>query len=200
MFFKSFKAIVFMPLILMLFIPIFFIPIIYGSDQNIKFVTNVPNYSEGTSYPISSSYAWPAPGFTQISSYYGPRKAPTAGASTFHAGIDIAAPTGTNLVSIDNGKVIFTAWNGAGGYSVIIESGNYTFSYFHVDPNFLVSVNQKVKKGQVVARVGPLNVYGIANNPYRDSKGNPTNGATTGPHLHFAVKKEGQAVDPLVLY
>ena len=152
-------------------------------------------------YTVSSSgFVWPAPGYTQITSYYGSRKAPTAGASTFHSGIDIAAPTGTNLVSADSGKVVFAAWNGAGGYSVIIESGNYTFSYFHVDPNFLVSINQNVKKGQVIAKVGPLNVYGISNNPYKDSKGNPTNGSTTGAHLHFGVKKEGQYIDPLELY
>lgn len=48
--------------------------------------------------------------------------------------------------------------------------------------------------------VGPKNVYGINNNPYKDSNGNPTNGATTGCHLHFSVKSSGNVVNPLDFY
>ena len=51
--------------------------------------------------------------------------------------------------------------------------------------------------GQIIGQVGPKNVYGIKNNPYKDSSGKPTNGATTGPHLHFTIKKDGKAVNPL---
>ena len=42
--------------------------------------------------------------------------------------------------------------------------------------------------GQVIGTVGPKNVYNIKNNPYKDENGNPTNGATTGTHLHLAIK------------
>ena len=49
----------------------------------------------------------------------------------------------------------------------------------------------------VIANVGPKNVYGVLNNPYIDYNGNPTNGATTGPHLHLTIKKDGKAVNPL---
>ena len=73
------------------------------------------------------------------------------------------------------GKVISTEFKGANGYTVTIENGIYTFSYSHVSPNFLVYVGQVVYKGQVIANVGPKNVYGILNNPYKDSNGNPTN-------------------------
>ena len=50
-------------------------------------------------------------GFTRITSQFGYRKAPTSGASTFHSGIDISATTGSNLVAIMSGKIIYTAFN-----------------------------------------------------------------------------------------
>ena len=134
-----------------------------------------------------------------ITSYYGYRKAPTSGASTYHSGIDIAAPEGTKLVAILDGKVTRTSWGGAGGYTITIESGEYSFSYCHSDPNFIVKVGDEVKKGQVIGKVGPKNVYGVPGNPYKDSQGNPTNGATTGCHCHFTVKKNGETIDPLTI-
>lgn len=54
-----------------------------------------------------------------------------------------------------------------------------------------------VLKGQIIAKVGPKNVYGFSNNVYKDASGNPTNGATTGPHLHFTIKKRNQYLNPL---
>ena len=80
-----------------------------------------------------------------------------------------------------------------------IFSGEYSFSYCHSDPNFIVKVGDEVKKGQVIGKVGPKNVYGVPGNPYKDSQGNPTNGATTGCHCHFTVKKNGETIDPLTI-
>ena len=84
-----------------------------------------------------------------------------------------------------------------GGYTVTIKNKEFTFSYCHVSPKFLVSVGQHVNTGYLIAKVGPKNVYGVYNNPYKDKNGNPTNGATTGPHLHLTIKKDGKAVNPL---
>ena len=139
-------------------------------------------------------------GYTRISSYFGKRNSPTAGASSFHKGLDIPAPTGSNLVAIGNGKITYIGFNGSGGYTITYACNNYIISYCHVSPDYIISVNEYVQKGQLIGHVGPKNVYGILNNKYKDKNGNPTNGATTGPHLHFAVKKEGNLIDPFELY
>lgn len=78
-----------------------------------------------------------------------------------------------------------------------VKSDNFTISYCHVSHMFLVCTGQYVAKGSIIATVGPRNVYGVQNNPYKDENGNPTNGASTGPHLHLTIKKDGKAVNPL---
>ena len=60
-----------------------------------------------------------------------------------------------------------------------------------------VSPGVYVEKGQLIAQVGPKNVYGFPDNIYKDSNGNPTNGATTGPHLHFAIRIDSEYKNPL---
>ena len=91
------------------------------------------------------------------------------------------------------GKVISTEFKGANGYTVTIENGIYTFLYSHVSPYFLVYAGEYVYKGQIIAKVGPKNVYGVLNNPYKDSNGNPTNGATTRSTPSFYNKKRRQS-------
>lgn len=83
------------------------------------------------------------------------------------------------------------------GYTLTIQSNNYTISYCHISPNYIVSVGDFIKKGQHISNVGPYNVYNVPNNPYKDKNGNPTNGASTGAHLHLTIKKDGSAVNPL---
>lgn len=160
-----------------------------------------PNISNGTInnevYVLSKEFLWPTPGYNTITSKFGYRGAPTSGASSFHYGIDIGAPTGSNIVASFAGKVTYTGFYGANGFTVMVENGPYTALYSHVSPNFLVHVGDMVKQGDVVAKVGPKNVYNVPNNKYKDSNGQPTNGATTGPHLHFGIRKDGQAVNPL---
>lgn len=132
-------------------------------------------------------------GYTTITSKFGYRNAPTTGAGTYHGGIDIAAPTGTNIIACSSGTVSFTGFYGANGFTVKIDSGNLTFIYSHVSPNYLVYIGQYVNKGDIIANVGPKNVYGVPNNPYKDSNGNPTNGATTRSALAFCNKKRRQS-------
>ena len=175
----------------------------YTEEDSKSFFESVGEFIDGIfkSEEIVADAEFPVVGksFKDITSGYGKRTAPTSGASTFHSGIDIGAPEGTKIIAIADGKVIKTAWGGAGGYTITIESGEYSFSYCHSDPNFIIKVGDDVKKGQVIGKVGPKNVYNVPNNPYKDSNGKPTNGATTGCHCHFTVRKNGQTINPLTI-
>lgn len=168
-----------------------FTPIL-STNSSIQLITN-----SNKIYNITDEFAWPIPTSSYISSYFGYRTSPTWGASTYHSGIDIPASEGSGIIAVMSGTVVFTGFYGSGGCTIMVQSDNYLIVYSHVSPNYLVSVGQSVIKGQLIATVGPKNVYGIINNKYKDSNGNPTNGATTGPHLHLTIKKDGIAVNPL---
>lgn len=180
-------------LLIILLVPSLFIPTISNSS-NLE--NTIPEFS-GNFNISNTSFHWPIPGYTRISSPFGKRNSPTKGASSFHQGIDIPAPTGTTLVTPFKAKVSFIGFKGSGGYTISLKCNNLEFIYHHVSPNYVIKVGDFVSSGQVIGQVGPKNVYGVKNNPYKDSKGNPTNGATTGPHLHFSIKKDGKAVNPL---
>ena len=105
---------------------------------------------------------------------------------------------GTPIVASISGTVSYTGFNGSGGYTIIIENNEFSSIYCHVSPIFLVQPGQFILPGYTIATVGPKNVYNVPNNPYKDLNGNPTNGVTTGSHLHFALKKDGKAVNPLI--
>ncbi len=119
------------------------------------------------------------------------------GASSSHSGIDIGVVPNTNIYSVLGGQVIFTGFSGAGGFTITIHSNEFDISYCHVSPNYIVSVGDIVNPNTIIGFVGPKYVENVPNNPYHDSTGKPTNGATTGPHLHLTIKKDGIAVNPL---
>lgn len=122
------------------------------------------------------------------------------GASSFHKGIDVGAPEGTKLYAVFDGKITFADFLGGGGYTLTLSNDTMKITYCHVSPNFIVDVGDTVQKGEWIANVGPKNVYGVAGNPYKDKDGNPTNGATTGCHLHLGVRIDGKYINPLDLF
>lgn len=190
----SLKRFIFIIIFIIIFICIFFIP----------FITS---YSISTSIDENfiidigiSGYAWPSPGYTTINSYYGYRSSPTSGASSYHSGLDIGAPEGAKLIAVTSGEITFAQFLGGGGYTITLTSGNIKFTYCHVSPYYIVKKGDYVTQGQVIGYVGPKNVYGVKGNQYKDENGNPTNGATTGPHLHFGVRVNGEYIDPLTIF
>ncbi|AOT70541.1 LysM peptidoglycan-binding domain-containing M23 family metallopeptidase [Geosporobacter ferrireducens] len=95
-----------------------------------------------------------------------------------HEGIDIAAKIGTAVHAADGGKVTFAGTRGNYGKLVIIDHGGGYQTYYAHNSKIVVSTGTKVHKGQKIAEVG-------------------NTGRTTGPHLHFEVRKNGTPVNPL---
>lgn len=140
--------------------------------------TNKETSDEQTSGDNSELMMWPTES-TYVSSPFGPRKAPTAGASTNHGGIDIGyVKKGDPVYAAESGKVILARNNGSAGLEVRIDHGNgYVTRYLH---NSLIGVKEGdiVEKGQVIAGAGDT-------------------GVGTGVHVHFEIQYNGQKVDPL---
>ena len=116
------------------------------------------------------SFIWPISG--AVNSPFGPRGA------SFHDGIDIAAPAGTPIRTIDAGEVIYSdQLRGYGNMIIIRHSAGFVSVYAHNERN-LVTQGQQVSRGETVARVG-------------------STGRVTGPHLHFEIRRNNKAEDPL---
>lgn len=192
-FFKTFYYFITLLIIMIILISCFFIPTFAANNLNLQ-------VNQGEIIISSSGFAWPIPGYTTITSYFGKRISPTAGASSFHKGLDIGAPEGSILIAATDGNITYTGFLGGGGYTITLSNNNMKITYCHVSPNFLVKVGDSVKRGQVIGQVGPKYVYGVKGNNYTDEQGKPTNGATTGCHLHFGIRIDEEYVDPFDFY
>lgn len=119
----------------------------------------------------------PAPGLS-ISSTFGVRRDPILGTLALHSGMDFRAPMGTDARATAGGKVIKAGWNGGYGRMVEIDhGGGLTTRYAHLS-KILVKEGQTIRRGDVVGKTG-------------------SSGRSTGPHLHYEVRRNGDAVDPL---
>lgn len=126
---------------------------------------------------IPPTYIKPIAG-GRLTSNFGYRKRPTAGASSYHKGVDWSTPTGTAVVASSGGVVIRAGWGRGYGYCVYIQhpDGRVT-RYGHLS-KILVSSGQSVSQGQKIALSG-------------------NTGVSTGPHLHFEMLINGSQVNPL---
>ncbi len=189
---KPLNYIIVTVMVLTIFICTFFMP-----EMHIDFENRII----GEDMEISEyGFAWPIPGYNKITSYFGKRNSPTQGASSYHKGIDIGAPEGTVLIAVADGKITYTGFLGGGGYTITLSIEDMKITYCHVSPTFIVEVGQKVERGEIIGYVGPKYVYGVKGNTYTDSTGKPTNGATTGCHLHLGIRVNGEYTNPLNYY
>ncbi len=122
--------------------------------------------------------AWPTPGYYTITSKYGMRIHPIFHVWKLHAGIDLGAPKGANFVAGEDGTVITSRLSSSYGNMVIIDHGGGITTLYAHGTTRLVSVGDKVKRGQAVLTVG-------------------STGNSTGNHAHFEVRVNGSAVDPM---
>jgi murein DD-endopeptidase MepM/ murein hydrolase activator NlpD len=145
--------------------------ILPGAELNAtRAAVPTPILSDAAGAPM----VWPLVGV--ITSRFGYRQLRVSG-SNFHTGLDIDGDTGDPIVAAVAGTVTFSGWRGGYGNLVIVTNGNTDYYYAHAS-ELLVSEGTEVKVGQLLALVG-------------------STGNSTGSHLHFEVRVDGDYVDPL---
>ena len=120
----------------------------------------------------SGEFLWPVPASTTISSGFGHRWGRS------HEGIDISSRVGSHIVAAAEGVVVYSGSEigGYGNITVVAHKNGFFSVYAHAKSNF-THQGQRVYRGQVIAQIGMT-------------------GRTTGPHLHFEIRKNGEAIDP----
>lgn len=146
-----------------------------GSSSGSSGGSSSGNHSSGGG---SSSLTWPVPSCHTITSPYGNRTHPVQGGTKFHEGIDIGAPKGSAVVAAGSGTVEVAGYSPYNGNWVKIDHGNGLETLYLHNSSLNVSAGQRVSRGQKIASSG-------------------STGMSTGPHVHFAVKKNGSYVNPM---
>lgn len=113
-----------------------------------------------------------------LTSRFGARQAPLAGASRLHAGLDLAAPYGSAVVARAPGRVVAAGWIGGYGNCVVIDHGGGVQTRYGHLSRIAVGLGQAVEPGALLGAVG-------------------STGLSTGPHLHYEVRVNGAAINPL---
>lgn len=132
-------------------------------DNRFKYLESIPN-------------GWPAHG--RLTSRFGKRRDPFGGGGKFHKGIDIANSPGTDVKAAGAGVVTFAGSKSGYGRTIEIRHNSEHSTLYAHNSKLLVKVGERVKRGQVIAKMG-------------------STGRSTGCHLHFEVHKDGKPMDPL---
>lgn len=152
----------------------------YGKSfikKGLLFLPGVNLSKEERSYYSLHAFIHPLPQ-ARVSSPYGFRINPFTKRRTFHTGIDLAAPWGTKIKAASNGRVVWAGRKGGYGNLIILRHAKGYYSYYGHLSKILVAKGDRVKRGQFIGRVG-------------------STGLSTGPHLHFEIRKMGKTQSPL---
>lgn len=123
------------------------------------------------------TFKFPIASYTRLSDDYGWRIHPTLNVKKFHNGIDLAAPKGTAIYAAYDGKVVAATYSSTMGNYVMIDHGDSLYTIYMHASALYVSKGDIVTRGETIAAVG-------------------TTGRSTGNHLHFGVRKNGEYVSP----
>lgn len=121
-------------------------------------------------------FKWPVPGYYNVTSNFGWRTHPIFKIQRLHNGIDIGAPTGTPIIAAYAGEVVVATYQAAAGNYIMINHGSNLYTVYMHMSKFNVKVGQSVKQGDTIGLVG-------------------STGNSTGPHLHFSVRLNGEYVN-----
>jgi len=127
---------------------------------------------------VGGKMSWPIKEHRAISSYFGNRLHPIFKKTKFHSGIDIPANEGAKVNAAQDGRVIYSGWLGGYGKAVMIDHGGGVVTLYGHNSKLLVKEGEMVKRNQIISLCG-------------------STGYSTGPHLHFEIKKDNSFVDPL---
>lgn len=142
----------------------------FALAKRIAEIQGVPYAEPSDITPSSAGFTWPTSG--QITSGFGPRW------GRMHQGLDVAAPTGRPITAAKSGKVIVAGWSGGYGNLVVIDHGGGLSTAYAHQSRIAVKVGDPVTQGGLIGYIG-------------------STGHSTGPHLHFEVRVNGAARDPL---
>jgi len=118
--------------------------------------------------------------YAHVTSSFGMRRHPVLGYTRAHEGVDYGAPTGTPIWAVGDGSVREAGWKGACGKAVIVKHRNGLDTIYCHLSRIAVSAGKSVSQKQIIGYVG-------------------STGRSTGPHLHYAVKRGGRYVNPMQL-
>ena len=127
---------------------------------------------------VGGELAWPTPGYTTVTSPFGMRLHPVLKVNRLHTGIDIGAPSGANIVAANSGVVTQSTYTSGYGNMIIINHGGGISTVYAHGSKIIAKAGQVVERGEIIMKVG-------------------STGMSTGPHLHFEVRVNGNYVDPL---
>ena len=146
------------------------------SRQIERMIRSIQSGGKGNPGSGSGAMMWPING--SITSPFGTRIHPIFGTSRFHSGLDIGADYGDAVAAADGGVVIFSGWMGGYGKAVIIDHGRGISTLYGHNSELMVGEGQSVRKGQTIAAAG-------------------STGYSTGPHVHFEVRLNGEPTNPM---